>query len=115
VIRRAIAEAPWAGREYLHGDAPGVDRIAGDYLTALGLKVTKVPAEWWLGGVYDSAAGYKRNIKMLRQCDAVVAIYDGVSNGTAHTINEAFYMGLPLWVRLCWPEEPSGREGDDSL
>lgn len=35
---------------------------------------------------------------MLDACEAVVAVWDGKSKGTAHTISEATKRGLPIYV-----------------
>jgi hypothetical protein len=69
--------------EIIEGEAPGVDRIAGTYAIKHGLKVKKMQANW-IG--YGKIAGFIRNKQMVDLCDMGIAIWNGKSNGTRHTI-----------------------------
>lgn len=75
--------------EVISGGATGADSLAEEWATEYPYetKFIKVLPEWDLFG---KSAGYIRNIKMLDMCpDLVIAFWDGVSRGTAHTIKEA--------------------------
>lgn len=72
----------------LHGDADGVDKWADEIARGMGHKVIREPADW---AKYGKRAGLIRNVKMLDEYSPaiVVAIWNGESTGTLHTINEA--------------------------
>jgi hypothetical protein len=71
----------------IEGDARGADRMAGQWARDNGVELKVMPANW---NRYGRSAGYRRNIEMLEQePDLVVALWDGQSRGTLHTIKEA--------------------------
>lgn len=69
----------------IEGQAIGVDSIAGQYA-----KLTKITLlddfkpDWKKHG---KGAGFVRNKEMVDLCDRGIAIWDGKSTGTAHTIS----------------------------
>lgn len=71
---------------YLHGDAPGVDRILAERLAAHGKPVEAMPADWEGEG---KAAGFNRNQRMVDRADAVCAVWNGQSNGTRDALKRA--------------------------
>lgn len=72
--------------EVVSGGASGADYIAEQTCYQLGIDVTVHYAEW---DIYGKRAGYLRNKTIVHDCDEVVALWDGVSRGTQHTINYA--------------------------
>ena len=72
----------------LHGDAHGVDKWTDEIARGFGFKVIRVPADW---AKYGKRAGLIRNVKMLDEHRPVivVAVWNGKSTGTLHTLNEA--------------------------
>ena len=80
--------------EIIHGDAPGADTLAGHIASALGLKVTAVPADWENLG---KSAGVRRNTQMLAfGVDLVLAFrMPGKSNGTDDMVHRAIRAGVP--------------------
>lgn len=85
---------------YVHGNAPGVDRILGARLQARGRDVLPVPAEW---DRYGKRAGHLRNEAMLERPNALalVAIWDGSSPGTKSAIDLAvFRYGLTVALEV---------------
>lgn len=52
-------------------------------------------AEWHK---YGRSAGFIRNNKIVRNCDVVVAFWDGSSKGTRHTIQLSKNLGRPCIV-----------------
>jgi hypothetical protein len=74
----------------IHGDAPGVDRLAAKAAETFGLDIDPYPADWSKG----AAAGPVRNREMLRdgKPDLVVAI--GYGRGTIDMVNAARHTGL---------------------
>jgi hypothetical protein len=80
----------------LSGGAAGVDSIAVDEARTLGLAVEVLPAPWemlprWL-------AGHIRNAVVVARSDAVIAFWDGKSNGTRSTILIAHWLDVPCTV-----------------
>lgn len=84
----------------LVGGARGVDSVAEAAARERLLTVERYPALWEKHG---KAAGYLRNIDMLRQHpDLVIAFHDGKSRGTMHTMREARARGIPIEL---WDKE----------
>lgn len=79
----------------IHGGAIGVDRAGGKWGHESGLPVQVFPADWDRLG---KRAGFVRNIEMIEECDLVVAVWNGISKGTKHTIDYATKRGRPVFV-----------------
>jgi len=78
------------------GTAAGVDTLAIKFADAYNLPCAKFPADW---NTHGKSAGYKRNVVMAENADALVAIWDGESRGTQHMINIARARGLKVYVK----------------
>ena len=70
--------------EIIEGGAYGVDSLAGLYAVSHGIKHTTVPPKY---NIYGNRAPLIRNAVMVDMCDKGIAIWDGESTGTAHTIH----------------------------
>jgi len=79
-----IADKYGLPEELIHGNAPGVDRLAASWARVKHIKVKPFPAKW---DRYGKKAGYIRNAQMVKACDKGVAIWDGKSKGTKHSID----------------------------
>ena len=66
----------------IEGAARGVDLIAKAYAVENDWKIEEYPADWSIG----RQAGILRNIKMYKNTDEVLVLWDGNSRGTKHTI-----------------------------
>ena len=77
------------------GMAKGADRLGERYAKENGYKIRYFPAEWDMDG---KSAGFKRNVKMAENADALVAFWDGKSRGTQHMIKTARDKGLSVRV-----------------
>jgi len=95
VVAEAMQESGFDFTEIIHGGARGVDQIAGLIGKESGLPVHVFPANW---DEYPKSAGFLRNMEMVAEADAVVAVWDGKSRGTKHTINHAKKVGVPVYV-----------------
>lgn len=83
-------------RVVIEGDAPGADRCARNAAYALEVHCATVPALWERFG---KRAGPARNRAMLAlRPDLVLAFWNGSSRGTAHMIEAAHELGLPVEV-----------------
>ena len=80
----------------LSGGAGGVDTLANNYAIANGIAFVTYPADWKNNG---KGAGYIRNKQMVNIADVCLAIWDGESNGTKHTITLCQKKGIPLTVK----------------
>ena len=77
------------------GMANGADMMGYWYAIGKKIKIAEYPAEW---GIYGRSAGYKRNIEMANNAEALVAFWDGESSGTRQMINIARDRGLKIIV-----------------
>lgn len=79
----------------IHGGAPGVDTIAGQWANERGIPVEVFPADWDASG---RAAGPIRNQRMIDEGkpDVVFAINGG--RGTADMLRRARRAGIPSIV-----------------
>lgn len=66
----------------IEGAARGVDLIAKAYAVENNWKIEEYPADWSIG----KQAGILRNIKMYKNTDEVLVLWDGNSRGTKHDI-----------------------------
>jgi YspA, cpYpsA-related SLOG family len=95
VVEEAIKRCGWKPSVVLSGHAMGVDRLGEQWAEDNGVVVELYPAEW---GKYGKSAGYKRNVLMADNADALVAVWDGKSRGTGHMIRIARDRGLSVFV-----------------
>lgn len=73
----------------------GADMLASEIAEELELETECYPADWRLG----RRAGPLRNQKMIELgADLVIAFWDGVSRGTAHTVQCAQKSGIPTRI-----------------
>jgi hypothetical protein len=77
------------------GKAKGADSLGEEYAKLRGYLVDDHPAAW---DIHGKSAGYKRNVEMAENADALVAFWDGISRGTKHMIDIATNKGLPTRV-----------------
>lgn len=80
----------------MHGDARGVDRMAGELADVLDFFVEAYAADW---EQYGKRAGIVRNLEMLGQNpELVIAYWDGESRGTGHMIAAAREREIPVEI-----------------
>lgn len=96
-VRLCIERCPWHDEitEVVSGDCRGVDVCGAVWGNDRGLPVRKFPADW---KAYGFSAGPLRNRQMAEYADALIAIWDGESRGTANMIKTARDHGLRVWV-----------------
>lgn len=70
----------------ISGRARGADLLAERYAKERNIQTLIFPADWEKHG---RKAGIVRNYDIIRNCDMVVAFWDGKSKGTAHSISVA--------------------------
>jgi hypothetical protein len=98
IVREAVHDAPHAPfhGELVTGGADGVDSIAEHWLTSYEhVDHTVFEADW---DTFGAGGGPQRNEKMADYADALIAIWDGESNGTRDMIERALNHGLDTYV-----------------
>jgi hypothetical protein len=93
----------------ISGGAGGADALAKKYAEEENVPYQEFPAKWndlnhpealvrtnkW-GKQYDAKAGFRRNQDIVDAADALIAFWDGDSNGTNDVITKARVKGIPV-------------------
>lgn len=79
----------------ISGGAGGVDTLAEKYADKMKLSKYIIRPNY---ARYKKGAPLKRNDEMVDMCDMVLVFWDGVSNGTKHTIDYAAKIGKSIDV-----------------
>ncbi len=95
LVARAVEESGFPVRHLVTGGARGVDSSAERWARRHGIPVTIHRAKWRR---YGSAAGPIRNQQVVDDAEAVIAVWDGTSTGTADTVERARKRGIPVFV-----------------
>lgn len=95
IVQQAIKSSTFNITEVVSGTARGVDRLGEAWASMNDIPIARFPAKWT---VYGRSAGFKRNAEMAKYADALIAIWDGRSNGTKNMINNARYEHLKIFV-----------------
>lgn len=93
----AIEACPFRGEitQVVSGCARGPDTHGEVWAARQKIAVQRFPAEW---ARFGRSAGPTRNRAMARNADALIAVWNGSSPGTAHMIREATRRGLRVFV-----------------
>ena len=81
--------------EIVSGGAKGVDALARDYAERNVIKLTEFLPQY---SIYGRAAPIKRNNEIAKYADEALALWDGRSKGTEHTINFFKKLGKKVTV-----------------
>ena len=81
----------------LTGGAKGVDSLAITYAEKNSIKHIEVLPNYTK---YHRAAPVIRDEEMVKMCERVIAIWDGKSKGTLHTINFARKYNKPVEIHI---------------
>ena len=81
----------------ISGGADGIDKLAEEYADAHKISKLILRPNY---ARYGRGAPLKRNEKMVDICDAVLAVWDGKSRGTAHTVRYAKAQGKQVTVLI---------------
>lgn len=95
-LLKAIAVIAWVPTQVISGTARGADRLGERWALENNVPIRRFPADW---NKHGKKAGYLRNAEMLKHADALIALWDGQSKGTAHMINIAREQGLTVFVQ----------------
>jgi len=97
LVAAAVAESGFDVTVVVSGGAKGVDSLGERWALEHGVPVERVLPDWRR---YGRGAGLVRNAEMIDGADALVALWDGASRGTAHVIRMARKRGLSVHVKL---------------
>jgi hypothetical protein len=98
LLEKAVSECPWNITKVFCGMARGGNTLGWQWAQHMGVPIDFFPAKWETQG---SAAGPLRNQKMIDEgAEALLALWDGKSNGTRDMIQRADKAGLALHVVL---------------
>jgi len=81
----------------ISGGANGVDTLAEEYADRNGIEKLIIKPDYKR---YQRRAPLIRDCEMVDLCDAVVAVWDGSSRGTAYTVKYAVKTGKPVKLML---------------
>lgn len=110
MIDLAVFRSGFEVTEVVEGEAPGVDIMAREWAKRARIPCKPFPADWKnldapgaivaknKYGAYNARAGFDRNEKMAEYGEALIAIWDGVSPGTADMIKRAQAHNLPIFI-----------------
>jgi hypothetical protein len=89
-----VRESGFEVTEVVSGGALGVDRAGEGWASRIsGVKLTRMPADWTNG----KRGGPLRNEEMAKYAEALIAVWDGKSPGTADMIRRAEKHGLKIY------------------
>ena len=106
VVVRAIEASGYREQitEVVSGCAGGVDRLGEEWAASVGLPVKIFAADW---DRYGPVASPTRNGQMSAYAEALIAVWNGVSRGTADMIQQARERGLAVYVHRVEAGEPA--------
>ena len=96
-LELAVRKCGWSVTEVVSGTALGGDKLGEQWAENHGVPIARFPADW---DKHGKSAGYRRNEEMARNADALIALWDGESRGTAHMIGIAKKAGLKVYVEM---------------
>lgn len=95
VLCAAVQKCGWKITSIISGGAEGPDKMGEKWAHSHNLTCKIFPAQW---SKYGKSAGYKRNEEMLKEAQALIALWDEHSPGTAHMIKIARKKGIKVYV-----------------
>jgi hypothetical protein len=97
LVEEAIKISGFEISQIVSGKAKGVDTLGEVWALANNIPVEAFPADW---SQHGRAAGPIRNKQMAEYADALIAIWDGESKGTANMIQQARSKKLNVFIYL---------------
>jgi len=120
LVQEAVDASGWKKEitAVVSGRASGIDKEGELWALVHGVPVSYFPAQPGTGESFAEAAK-RRNQQMADSADALIAIWDGESRGTADMIARARARGLRVYIHIveereraqAAPPSPEGRNG----
>ena len=98
LITKLVKSKGWDVTEVVSGGARGVDLAGEMWAQENGILIKQFIPDW--NGYAGKRAGFVRNTQMAGYADALLAIWDGESRGTAHMVKAAAARKLHTFVYL---------------
>jgi hypothetical protein len=95
LVEDAVRKSGFHITRVVSGHARGVDTLGEQWANEHIVPLVIFEAHW---EVFGKRAGIIRNCEMASYADALIAIWDGQSKGTAHMIDAAKRAGLKVYV-----------------
>ena len=95
LLCRAVANSSLHISRVLSGHAPGVDRLGERWALENDVPCRRYLPEW---DRYGTEAGFRRNEQMAKDAEALIAVWDGHSRGTAHMVKVAQQKRLKVFI-----------------
>lgn len=100
-LSAALMESPRSWMDdpkFISGGADGVDTLAERYAERNGIPIEVIEPDWqdWSEG----HPAHVRNERIVEKSGAVIALWDGQSNGTRNTIDAALNSATPIYVEI---------------
>lgn len=97
LLEQALLRCGWVPTTVLCGGAKGADALGNSWAESANVPVEMYHADW---NTYGLKAGFIRNADMGNNAQALIALWDGESKGTAHMITIAKRLKLKVYVHL---------------
>ena len=97
VLEAALKEYSGHITTVICGGAKGADELGRQWGKANNIPVEEFAASW---STYGRKAGFMRNLQMAENAEALVALWNGESKGTANMITVAKARKLKVFVYL---------------
>jgi hypothetical protein len=95
------------------GGAKGADTLAQEWAKERGFPVLVFYPQWYdADGEFNRGAGFKRNYHIIDECDIVLAFWDGVSKGTANSLEVAKQLNKKVKIVSFVPPPPIAKEDE---
>jgi len=95
LAQRLLPFVPANTTELVSGGAEGVDKAAEQIAHILSLPIRVFQPDYTR---YGQRAPLMRNTEIVRYADEVLAVWDGESTGTMHTIRTCIKLGKPVRI-----------------
>lgn len=86
----------------LSGGAKGADILGSEWARKNGVAVEIHQADW---ATHGRAAGAIRNSKMVSVADGLIAVWDGLSNGTHDVVQKSRAANIRVYVHVFKPPQ----------
>lgn len=101
MVTYAVAQSGFTITRVVSGGAVGIDQAGERWAERNGMPwKPRFRPQWYVGGMYDPTAGFKRNNKMVLYADGLIAVHDGVSPGTQDVIDTIQLLRKPYYIYI---------------
>lgn len=95
LVEEAVGESGFGVTVVISGTAAGVDRLGERFARERNIPLVRMP---------PNGHPLWRNTRMAECADALIAVWDGTSRGTADMIAKANRRGLAVYVKAASPQ-----------